>query len=444
MKSKIRLSQCMIVKNEEENIRRALTWGKNIMCEQIVVDTGSTDRTVEIAEEMGAKVFHFTWINDFSAAKNYAIEQATGNWIAFLDADEYFLDEDVKKIIPLLLQIEEQRSKLKIPLLVKSALANLDDNGKVSSMASHTRLFSNVSKLRYHKRIHEHLLVSGSLAPEVLDASNQLTIYHTGYSWKAYEKTRKLQRNISLLEKEVEENSENYDSWAYLGDSLMADKQLKRAEEVYRRVIDHMDTIVLQERKDMVFSNLIKLKYYIGNTNEQEMFDIYNKAVENYCLSPDIEFWLGRWLLNEENTMVGIHYMELALNHLEQYKKDGVLDIMGNLPFVYGSLFHAHKQLNNFQEAVRYGTLYLRVEPYGEEVLMEMIGLFKGTSDNDETTDAILGFLSKLYDFSVAKNKIYLIRVSHKLLYKNMEKKVYNLFTPEERKFFDTKENNIL
>ena len=74
----------MIVKNEEKNIRRALSWGKDIMCEQIVVDTGSSDRTVEIAREMGAKIFFFPWINDFAAAKNFAIDQAKGDWIAFL------------------------------------------------------------------------------------------------------------------------------------------------------------------------------------------------------------------------------------------------------------------------------------------------------------------------------------------------------------------------
>ena len=56
------ISQCMIVKNEEKNIRRALSWGKDIMCEQIVADTGSSDRTVEIAREMGAKIFFFPWI----------------------------------------------------------------------------------------------------------------------------------------------------------------------------------------------------------------------------------------------------------------------------------------------------------------------------------------------------------------------------------------------
>ena len=65
----MRLSQCMIVKNEECNIERALRWGKGVVWEQIVVDTGSTDRTVELAEKMGAKVFYFEWQDDFSAAK---------------------------------------------------------------------------------------------------------------------------------------------------------------------------------------------------------------------------------------------------------------------------------------------------------------------------------------------------------------------------------------
>ena len=81
------ISQCMIVKNEEENIIKALSWGKKIMAEQIVIDTGSTDRTIELAKQMGAIVYEFPWDDDFAAAKNYAIEKARYDWIAFLDAD---------------------------------------------------------------------------------------------------------------------------------------------------------------------------------------------------------------------------------------------------------------------------------------------------------------------------------------------------------------------
>ena len=89
----------MIVKNEEKNIRQALSWGKGIVSEQIVVDTGSTDRTVDIAQEMGAKVYHFQWIDDFAAAKNFAISKARYEWIALLDADEYMTSKDAKNFL---------------------------------------------------------------------------------------------------------------------------------------------------------------------------------------------------------------------------------------------------------------------------------------------------------------------------------------------------------
>ena len=93
----MRISQCMIVKNEEKNIERALSWGKSLMWEQIVVDTGSTDRTVELAQKLGAQVYHFPWIDDFAAAKNYAIEQAQGEWIAFLDADDVWFPNKLER-----------------------------------------------------------------------------------------------------------------------------------------------------------------------------------------------------------------------------------------------------------------------------------------------------------------------------------------------------------
>lgn len=91
------ISQCMIVKNEEKNIRRALSWGKDIMCEQIVVDTGSSDRTVEIAREMGAKIFCFPWINDFAAAKNFALTRQKRLDLPFLTRMESFTPEEQRR-----------------------------------------------------------------------------------------------------------------------------------------------------------------------------------------------------------------------------------------------------------------------------------------------------------------------------------------------------------
>ncbi len=83
----MRLSVCVITHNEEANIRRTLASVKNFADEMIVVDSGSTDRTVAVAEECGAKVFMEPW-KGFAAQKNSAMAKATGDWILSLDADE--------------------------------------------------------------------------------------------------------------------------------------------------------------------------------------------------------------------------------------------------------------------------------------------------------------------------------------------------------------------
>jgi glycosyltransferase involved in cell wall biosynthesis len=94
----IKISACTIVKNEEKNIERWLAGVRSFADEIIIIDTGSTDNTVALAKAGRAVVKHFPWRNDFSAAKNFAIEQAHGDWIVMLDADEYFDENSQKKM----------------------------------------------------------------------------------------------------------------------------------------------------------------------------------------------------------------------------------------------------------------------------------------------------------------------------------------------------------
>ena len=92
------LSLCMIVKNEEASLPQTLDSVKAIADEMIVLDTGSTDRTVEVAKKFGAKVYHFEWCNDFSAARNEALKYVQGNWVLVLDADEVLTTEIVPQL----------------------------------------------------------------------------------------------------------------------------------------------------------------------------------------------------------------------------------------------------------------------------------------------------------------------------------------------------------
>ena len=105
MSETIKLTIAMIVKNEEKNLPRCLEALKPLMdqvkSELIITDTGSTDRTVDIAKQYTDKVLFFEWCNDFAAARNTALEIARGEWLLFLDADEVI--DDAKPMIRFLL-----------------------------------------------------------------------------------------------------------------------------------------------------------------------------------------------------------------------------------------------------------------------------------------------------------------------------------------------------
>ncbi|MBR5910088.1 MAG: glycosyltransferase family 2 protein, partial [Schwartzia sp.] len=96
----MRISACYIVRNEAAKLDRSLASLEGAVDEIIVVDTGSSDDTVKIAETHGARVSHFPWQDDFSAARNVSLSKATGDWILVVDADEYFPEGMAKNIRP--------------------------------------------------------------------------------------------------------------------------------------------------------------------------------------------------------------------------------------------------------------------------------------------------------------------------------------------------------
>ena len=98
-KKRVSLSLCMIVKNEEENLKKYLPELMDIIDELIIIDTGSTDKTVTIAEEFGAAVYKATWCGDFAKLKNDAMNYAKSDWILILDADEKVTDKLKKEIL---------------------------------------------------------------------------------------------------------------------------------------------------------------------------------------------------------------------------------------------------------------------------------------------------------------------------------------------------------
>ena len=244
----MKISACVICKNEEANIRQWLAAVKPLADELVVVDTGSSDRTVELAREGGASVYDFPWINDFSAAKNYALDQATGDWIIFLDTDESFRPEDVPHIRPFLKKIHHNR---KVAGLL-SPLVNIDvdNHNRVLTTGYQMRIFRREKTLRYCGRIHEMVK---NLAPKGHDREFRMTgftVIHTGYS--AHIMKQKSQRDLELLlAEEKRTGGVAVDHFTYLVDCYMDLKEYDKALHFAKLAVeyDKESTLAGQSKK---------------------------------------------------------------------------------------------------------------------------------------------------------------------------------------------------
>lgn len=206
-------SACTIAKNEAENIARSIESYRDFVDEVIVVDTGSTDDTVRIAQEHGATVLHFDWCDDFSAAKNFALDHAVGDWIVFLDADEYFCEECGQRVHEAI-AIAEQRGHNAIGCRMK----NIEPaTGELHSEIFQIRIFK--SEFRYQNPIHEAICSPNGLS--LLSVHETwFFLYHTGYS--VLHSKSKAQRNLELLNKKMETETDPKEKaflHAYLADT---------------------------------------------------------------------------------------------------------------------------------------------------------------------------------------------------------------------------------
>ncbi|MBL1212496.1 MAG: glycosyltransferase [Ignavibacteriae bacterium] len=196
-----KLTLSMIVKNEEQFLPGCLESVQGIADEIVVVDTGSTDSTKRIAEEHGAKVYDFVWVDDFSAARNFALQKSTGNWILYLDADERLTESSVEE----LKEIIEKDKNLAVNCLIDC----IDNHNNKASVIKYTRLFRNNPKLKFKGKVHEQIVTSLKELNYKTVESN-IKILHLGYDIPKAELEKKAERNLALLLKEFAEKPTIY------------------------------------------------------------------------------------------------------------------------------------------------------------------------------------------------------------------------------------------
>lgn len=283
------ISLCMIALNEEEYIAGCLESAAGAVDEIILVDTGSKDRTVQIAESFGAKIFPFSWRDDFSAARNESLRHATGDWILVLDADEELTPEAVGMIREAPSQWD--RAAFYLPLV------NLLEDGRRMECLM-VRLFPNRPDIRFRYLIHEQVL------PDITHYSRKAgkplgilraEILHKGYQSHVIQGRAKTERNRRIFKKQLGLYPRDVYSWYKYAEFLrISGAPRHEIGEALIRTHAFLRELPREKARSHPFSGevsaLLSLEILDGKKDPQEALRILNEGVEAFAHTPHLFF----------------------------------------------------------------------------------------------------------------------------------------------------------
>ena len=220
MEKNINLSLCMIVKDEEKTLARCLNSVKSFIDEIIIVDTGSKDKTKEIAKSFNAQIYDFKWISDFSAARNFSFSKATSDYILWLDGDDFIDDENISKIENLLKSLDT-----KYDYVSGQYILSRNEEGGVNSVLRRNRIVKRTRNFKWIGKVHEYLEVYGQGFNGDFAIEHGKVKVHTDRNFRIFKK----------MENEGVEFSPR--DMYYYANELMDNGQYAKAIDEYKRFI---------------------------------------------------------------------------------------------------------------------------------------------------------------------------------------------------------------
>lgn len=309
----LRISACAIMKDEEKHVRRWLACVRQFADEIIVVDTGSADRTAELAAAGGARVYDFPWQDDFSAAKNFALDKARGQWVAFLDADEYFPTESIGKVRPLLERLEPD---FKVAGVLCRWVNFDEDRGMEMQGADvQLRLFRNLRSLRYRGKIHEALAVPPRYR---VVATDEVEIHHTGYSKSLIRGKLERNRRLILQQLDAESREPTLVEQSNLLDCAYGLGEMEEACRLAQALIatpgcrDNLQPTALAGAYRQYFSALVKL-----GASRAEIEAAIAGAEHEFPQMPDFPLMLGTYYTEQGEKEAALRKLQQGLKLYE-------------------------------------------------------------------------------------------------------------------------------
>ncbi|MCB9551288.1 MAG: glycosyltransferase [Myxococcales bacterium] len=297
------LATCLIVRDEEAFLADALASVASVSDQLVVVDTGSVDRTVEIARAAGATVGFFAWTGDFSAARNASLDLATTDWILVLDADERLTARSRSTLRAVIEEFHGDPD----PRVVCVRVNNYTRDGRFIGDGFSGRLFPNRADLRFEGRVHEQ--VGGGRADVATDYRLDIEFDHFGADPEVMREKAKDARNLALLEARLAEAPDDLLTWFYLAsqhwvggrrDAALA--AFERVVELYERDPSRYGLGVRQVPVPYSYVGLVRGHLDAGRVDEALAFGA--RGGERFADNPDLAYhhglaWLARGALDE-------------------------------------------------------------------------------------------------------------------------------------------------
>ncbi len=332
------ISLCMIVKNEEKQLARCLNSVKALVDEIIIVDTGSSDNTVEIAKKFTNKIYHFEWINDFAAARNYSFGLASSDYIMWLDADEVITRNNVNKLLKL-------KSNLTSDTYMLQNHISFDENNKPTYVYYRERILRNCNNAKWEGCIHE------CIAPFGVVTRMPISIEHRPISVKDNN------RNIKIFQLIMKSRSLTPREQYYYGRELFDHHRYRKAATELSKFLKKGDGWI-ENNIDACYIMAIcymQLKLYAKAFNILTYSFRYDTPRANICCL------IGDYFLLQKEYHLSIYWYKLSISCQDVTNRGGFVakDYYSYYPYL--QLCVAYYNIGDISNAKHYNELAAKV-----------------------------------------------------------------------------------
>ncbi len=336
------ISVCIITKNEQNKLEQCLSVLSGCPVEIVVVDTGSTDASVETARKYTESVYFFQWCNDFSKARNYAASMAHNDIILALDTDEIIEYADWNGLESFMKTHTQMAGRINRNNRFER------DGETVNGYEWITRIYDRRC-FEYTGSIHEQVTALNGADYNTFDAD--IRIIHTGYNGSTRELFDKTQRNIALLEKELDSKPEDTYILYQLGKSYYMRQEYARACEYFERATEYD----LDPRLEYVSDMVTTYGYALLNTNQEQKAFGLTALYDELGYTADFRFLLGLICMNNMRFEEAVKYFSLA-TQCDSYVVEGTnsFKALYNIGVIYECLGDRAKAKEYYSKCTGY------------------------------------------------------------------------------------------